>query len=129
MKLAAALIGLLGAAAAAAAPPDLPPIAVRRTSGPIQVDGDLSDPGWKDAAVIDQFWETQPGDNIPPKVQTRALVAYDSKYLYIGIDARDPEPAKIRAPTSTGTRSSERMTMSRFSWTRGTIGVPRSSCG
>lgn len=98
MKLAGALIGLLGASAAAAAPPDLPPIAVRRTSGPIQVDGDLSDPGWKDAAVIDQFWETQPGDNIPPKVQTRALIAYDSKYLYIGIDARDPEPAKIRAP-------------------------------
>ena len=98
MKLAAALIGLLGTSAAAAAPPDLPPSAVRRTSGPIQVDGDLSDPGWKDAAVIDQFWETQPGDNIPPKVQTRALVAYDSKYLYIGIDARDPEPAKIRAP-------------------------------
>ena len=98
MKLATALTGLLAVSAAAAAPPDLPPVAVRQTTGSIQVDGDLSDPGWKDAAVIDQFWETQPGDNVPPKVPTRALVAYDSKYLYIGIDARDPEPAKIRAP-------------------------------
>jgi hypothetical protein len=98
VKFGAVLIGLLAASVTSAAPPDLPPIAVHRTAGPIQVDGDLSDPGWKDAAVIDQFWETQPGDNIPPKVQSRALIAYDGKYLYIGIDARDPEPAKIRAP-------------------------------
>jgi hypothetical protein len=83
---------------AAAAPPDLPPIAVQRASGPIVVDGDLSDAEWRAAAVIDQFWETQPGDNVPPKVTTRAFVAYDAKYLYIGIDARDPEPSKIRAP-------------------------------
>src|SRR5512132_133452 len=81
-----------------AAPPDLPPITVHRISGPITVDGDLSDPGWRDAATIDQFWETQPGDNIPPKVATKAFITYDEKYLYIGIDARDPEPGKIRAP-------------------------------
>ena len=98
MRFAAALTGLLAASAIAAAPPDLPPIAVHRTADPIRVDGDLSDPGWKDAAVIDQFWETQPGDNIPPKVTTRAFIAYDAKYLYIGIDARDPDPSKIRAP-------------------------------
>jgi hypothetical protein len=81
-----------------AAPPDLPPVAVHRLSGPIVIDGNLSDEGWRDAAVIDQFWETQPGDNVPPKVTTRALIGYDAKYLYIGIDARDPEPGKIRAP-------------------------------
>jgi len=98
MKFAAAVIGLLAVSAANAAPPDLPPIAVRRTAGPIRVDGDLSDPGWKGAAVIDTFWETQPGDNEPPKVATRALLAYDEKYFYIGIDALDPQPAAIRAP-------------------------------
>jgi hypothetical protein len=98
VRFAAVLTGLLAASAVAAAPPDLPPIAVHRTAGPIRVDGNLSDPGWKDAAVIDQFWETQPGDNIPPKVTTRAFIAYDAKYLYIGIDARDPDPSKIRAP-------------------------------
>jgi hypothetical protein len=42
------------------APPDLPPIAVHRVSAPIVVDADISDAGWKGAAVIDQFWETQP---------------------------------------------------------------------
>jgi uncharacterized protein DUF5916/cellulose/xylan binding protein with CBM9 domain len=98
VKLAATLIGLLSVSAATAAPPDLPPVAVRRTSEAIQVDGDLSDPGWKDAAVIDAFWETQPGDNTPPKAATRALLTYDAKYFYIGIDARDPQPGAIRAP-------------------------------
>lgn len=82
----------------AGAPPDRPPITVHRAPGPIVVNGDLSDPGWKDAAVIGEFWETQPGDNVPPKVATTAFIAYDAKYLYIGIDARDPEPSKIRAP-------------------------------
>jgi hypothetical protein len=81
-----------------AAPPDLPPIAVHRVSAPITVDGDLSDPGWRDAAKIDRFWETTPGDNVPPRVETIAYVAYDEKYLFIGIDCRDPEPSKIRAP-------------------------------
>jgi len=82
----------------AGATPDLPPVSVHRASGPIVVNGDLSDPGWKDAAVIGEFWETQPGDNVPPRVATTAFIAYDAKYLYIGIDARDPEPSKIRAP-------------------------------
>jgi len=85
--------------AAASAAQDAPaPIEVHRISGPIQADGDLSDPGWKDAAVIDSFWETQPGDNVPPKVVTRVLLAYDDKYFYIGIDAPDPHPETIRAP-------------------------------
>jgi len=92
------LIVLLVCSAALSAQSDLPPIVVHRTTGPIRIDGDLSDPGWKGAAVIDRFWETQPGDNTPPKVATFAYVAYDERYLYIGIDARDPEPARIRAP-------------------------------
>jgi hypothetical protein len=71
------LIGLLAVSAATAAQPDLRPIAVHRTGGPIRVDGDLSDPGWKDAAVIDTFWETQPGDNGPPKVATPGTHAHE----------------------------------------------------
>ena len=72
---------------------------MRRTTGPIQVDGDLSDPGWKDAAVIDTFFETQPADNSAGQSRRReALLVYDAKYFYIGIDARDPQPGAIRAP-------------------------------
>jgi len=74
------------------------PLPIPRTSASISVDGDLSDEGWKGAAVIDKFYETSPGDNIPAKVATTALITYDSRYFYIGIRADDPEPQRIRAP-------------------------------
>lgn len=81
--------------------PDLAPpapIQLTKTSAAITLDGDLTDEGWKNATVIDRFYETSPGDNVPAKVKTVALVTYDDTYFYIGIQADDPEPSKIRAP-------------------------------
>ncbi|MEW5765026.1 MAG: DUF5916 domain-containing protein [Acidobacteriota bacterium] len=71
---------------------------IRRTEGAIRVDGDLSDPGWKDAAQIAEFFETNPGDNVPPKVGTTAWVTYDEKNFYVAIRCDDPDPSSIRAP-------------------------------
>jgi hypothetical protein len=71
---------------------------VPRISSPIAVDGSLSDEAWKDAAVLDTFYETSPGDNVAPKVKTVAYLAYDDRFFYIGLRCDDPEPAKIRAP-------------------------------
>ncbi|HEY0143472.1 MAG TPA: DUF5916 domain-containing protein [Thermoanaerobaculia bacterium] len=80
-------------------PLDLPaPIQPQKTTATITLDGDLSDEGWKGAAVIDRFYETSPGDNTPPKVNTTAYVTYDDTYFYIGVRADDPEPSRIRAP-------------------------------
>ncbi len=84
--------------AAASTQPETRTIAVTRTAGEIVIDGDLSDSGWQGAARIDTFFETQPGDNIPPQVATVAWVTYDGKYFYIGVNCQDPEPGKIRAP-------------------------------
>ncbi|HVN30346.1 MAG TPA: DUF5916 domain-containing protein [Thermoanaerobaculaceae bacterium] len=84
--------------AALAQPEAPPPIAIRRAAGPIAVDGDLRDAGWKDAARVEQFFETQPRENIPPPVRTVALLTYDGRYLYIGLLCDDPSPSKIRAP-------------------------------
>lgn len=69
-----------------------------RTTGSISIDGELGDSGWKDALVVDQFFETTPGNNTPPKIKTVAWVTYDAKYFYIGLRCDDPEPSKIRAP-------------------------------
>ena len=79
-------------------PPPPGPIAIHRAEGAIHIDGDLSDPGWRNAAKIDQFYETSPADNIPAKVKTVAYITYDDKYFYIGVRADDPEPSRIRAP-------------------------------
>src|SRR5579864_5503915 len=60
---------LAGAPAAWAA--EAPPagadgeIHLTRAAGPIRIDGDLSDPGWRGATRVETFYETNPGDNIP----------------------------------------------------------------
>ncbi|HVR41294.1 MAG TPA: DUF5916 domain-containing protein [Thermoanaerobaculia bacterium] len=73
-------------------------IALPRASTPVTMDGDLSDEAWKTAAIIDTFYEYQRSDSGTPPVPTTAYVTYDDHYFYVGIDCRDPEPAKIRAP-------------------------------
>jgi len=93
----AALHAAPPAAAQAVANP-VPPQPLPRISQPITADGDLSDAGWQGAAVVDRFYETSPGDNIPAKISTTAWLAYDDSYLYIAVKCDDPEPAKIRAP-------------------------------
>jgi hypothetical protein len=75
-----------------------PPIALARISSPIHVDGDLSDPGWREAAKVETWYESNVGDNVPPPVRTIAYVGNDARFFYVAFDCRDPNPAKIRAP-------------------------------
>jgi hypothetical protein len=92
----AAVLFLLVAAAAGAQP--APTVTIRRTSGEIHLDGDLTDPGWQGAASLDEFWETQPGDNLPPRARTVVRITYDDGHLYVGLRCEDPDPSRIRAP-------------------------------
>lgn len=90
------LIFILMATAVMSAQPA--PISITRTSAPVALDGKLDDAAWQTAAKIDRFYETSPGDNNPPKVNTIAYLTYDDRYFYIGIRADDPDPRQIRAP-------------------------------
>lgn len=92
------LLLLAGPAAPGAAPGIPPPLSVPRAAGPVTADGELGDPGWTGAAVIDTFWETSPGNDVPPDVKTTAWVTSDDRYVYIAVKCDDPEPRKIRAP-------------------------------
>src|SRR5436305_10541334 len=73
-------------------------LALPRATGAITIDGDLSDPGWNGSLVITKFYEYFKTDNTEPPMQTIAHVTYDDRYLYVGVDCRDPDPSKIRAP-------------------------------
>ena len=75
-------------------------IRISRSAGPIAVDGELGDEGWKGASPIETFYETNPGDNLPPKVKTVGRLAYDDRFLYASLECDDPEPGRIRAPFS-----------------------------
>jgi hypothetical protein len=74
------------------------PIAISRAAGPISVDGNLSDAGWKGATKVTTWYETNPGDNTEPKVGNVGYLTYDDKFLYAGFEFADPNPAGIRAP-------------------------------
>jgi hypothetical protein len=95
------ILFVMGAAAATTRAADAPaadPIGIHRTPGPIKVDGDLSDEGWKGAARIDTWYETNPGDNTSPKVKNVGYLTYDDHAFYAGFEFDDPEPGRIRAP-------------------------------
>ncbi len=72
--------------------------AITRAKGPIVIDGNLSDEGWKDALRIERWYEKNPGDNTEPKVRNVGYLTYDDKYFYAGFEFDDPDPRRIVAP-------------------------------
>jgi hypothetical protein len=70
---------------------------VSRATSEIQVDAELDEPAWANAAVFELPWEWSPGENEPAPVETTCRVTYDAEALYIGCHARDPNPGEIRA--------------------------------
>lgn len=73
-------------------------VTIKKITGAIAVDGDLSDEGWKSAAKIETWYETNPGDNLPPKVKSIAWMGYDDRFFYAAFEFSDPNPSLIRAP-------------------------------
>jgi hypothetical protein len=84
---------LMGAVCAAAEPTLLAP-----AEASIQIDGDLSDAAWQRATKYETWYETNPGDNIEPRVKTVGWVTYDSRFLYFAVESDDPDPKAISAP-------------------------------
>lgn len=78
--------------------PQIPSLHITRASGPIKIDGDLSDEAWRTATRVDKFYEIQPGDNTEPPVKTVGYLTYDDRFLYAAFDFEDPDPSSIRAP-------------------------------
>src|SRR5580765_386198 len=73
---------------------------IARATGPIKIDGNLSDPGWQDVKPVTTWYEVNPGDNTPPPMRNVGRIAYDDRYLYAAFDFDDPNPRAIRAPYS-----------------------------
>ena len=73
-------------------------IHITRASGPITIDGDLSDAAWRTATRVEKWYETRPGDNTEPKVRNVSYLTFDDKYFYAAFEFDDPNPAALRAP-------------------------------
>lgn len=76
-----------------------PSLQVTRTTADIDVDGSLTDEGWRGAARATGFVECEPGDQIEPVVRSEAWVTYDESNLYVALIAWD-EPAEVRQSLS-----------------------------
>ena len=72
-----------------------PQLDITRAAGEIEIDGDLDDAGWKNAAVASGFAEHQPGDQVQPPVDTRVLMTYDERRIYVAFICYD-NPEDIR---------------------------------
>ena len=59
------------------------------------IDGVINDKSWSLVPWGTDFIENDPDENTAPTYQTRFKIVYDSKYLYVAIQAFDPEPSKI----------------------------------
>jgi hypothetical protein len=73
---------------------------IARLTGPVTIDGTLSEDAWRRAERVERWYETNPGDNVEPKVKSVAYLAYDDKFFYAAFEFDDPRPAAIRAPVS-----------------------------
>jgi hypothetical protein len=72
------------------------PVRMPKFEKPPVIDGKLDEEIWKAAAVLKDFYQTQPGDNIAPTKPTEVFLGYDAKFLYIAFHCFD-EPDKVRA--------------------------------
>jgi len=61
-----------------------------------KIDGDLSDPVWQKANVIETFYQVEPVEGGAPSQETKAYILYDQTTLYVGVYAYDTEPDAIR---------------------------------
>ncbi len=64
----------------------------------IVLDGNLGDPAWSRAQVLDRFWELSPQDKVEAKVRTEVRIARDDHALYVAVRAYDPDMSQVRAP-------------------------------
>jgi hypothetical protein len=72
------------------------PVTLPKFDKPPTIDGKLDEEVWLHAAVLKDFYQIQPGDNVPPSEPTEVLIGFDATSLYIAFKATD-EPDKIRA--------------------------------
>jgi len=73
-----------------------PSVSIKKSTGTIDIDGRLDDPGWKTKAWVAGFVERSPGENVQPMADTKVNITYDEDNLYIAFLCKD-NPHDIRA--------------------------------
>jgi hypothetical protein len=72
------------------------PVVVPRLEAAPVVDGTLDEAAWRGAAVLRDFYQTNPGDNAAPSAPTEVLVGFTATHFYFAFRCKD-DPSKVRA--------------------------------
>jgi hypothetical protein len=72
-------------------------ITISRSDAGIILDGKLNDSAWASATSFSQFMQSFPNVGAKPSERTVARMLYTNEYLYIGVQAFDSFPGKIRS--------------------------------
>ena len=72
-------------------------LAIPHSTQPVEIDGAIDDPIWREALALPLTIETYPRENARPEVETTAYLVENGDQLLIAFDARDPDPSSIRA--------------------------------
>jgi hypothetical protein len=73
--------------------PEHPVLHAVRINGPSPaIDGDLSDPAWRQAPEFTDFTQHDPDDTKPPTMRTSVKIVYDDNAIYFGATMFDPKP-------------------------------------
>jgi hypothetical protein len=73
-----------------------PTLTIEPAPGPITIDGELDDAGWRNAAIATGFSEFNPRDGVEAAVPIEAWLTYDATHLYVAFRVTD-DPSAIRA--------------------------------
>lgn len=72
------------------------PLTLSRFDQTPVIDGRLNEAVWHNAALLKDFLQTQPGDNIKAPQPTEVRIGYDTRFLYLAIHALD-QSGQVRA--------------------------------
>ena len=91
--------------ASVAAPEPLPvadaaPVRAVRTTGPVTVDGTLSEPVWQSEGAFTALIQRDPVEGAAPSQLSEVRIAYDDDALYVGARLHDSAPDSIVARLS-----------------------------
>jgi hypothetical protein len=79
---------------ALAKPADRTVVAAPATQAPV-IDGDLSDPVWRNATVTSGFEQSEPHEGQPATERTEVRVAFDADNIYIAAYMHDRDPSGL----------------------------------
>jgi hypothetical protein len=107
--LATALLAARAPDAPAEKPPEkAKPQAIKKSAGPVKIDGDLNESAWKEAAPVEVKYVWGKVGEVSKEPRMTARYSWDDNYLYIGYETFDKNLVALGTGEKEGPKGNER---------------------